>query len=154
MGDGVLIAIWQIVSFSHIQIVQFPRSQLTYSFRLFCFSLSFPFRSHRSHVPDNLNFSSLGGGGGMRNLLKSHKKRVIPRRRPLLSSANADGNDNEDSSGNDSDNLGLQLEPDGPPIEELAIEFTAAEIRQREAEVVAASEVWCFVGMFFVNSNM
>jgi hypothetical protein len=94
-----------------------------------------------SYVPDNLNFSSLGGGGGMRSLLKKHKKRIIPRRKPLVSPANADGNDNANGNANDGDNLGLQLEPDGPPIEELAIEFTPAEIRQREAEVVAASEV-------------
>ncbi len=77
----------------------------------------------------------------MRSLLKKHKKRVIPRRKPLLSSANTDGNDNSNDNANDGDNLGLQLEPEGPPIEELAIEFTPAEIRQREADVVAASEV-------------
>ena len=76
----------------------------------------------------------------MRSLLKKHKKRVIPRRKPLVSPANADGNDNANGNDIDSDNLGLQLEPDGPPIEELAIEFTPAEIRQREADVVAASE--------------
>ena len=85
----------------------------------------------------------------MRSLLKKHTKRIVPRRPRLASSAasNANANGSDDNDGirvdgeDEHNNLGLQLESDVPPIEELAIEYTAAEIRQREAEVVAASEV-------------
>ncbi len=83
----------------------------------------------------------------MRSLLKKHTKRIVPRRPRLASSANANGNGGDDDGirldgEEEQNNPGLQLESDVPPIEELAIEYTAAEIRQREAEVVAASEVW------------
>ena len=85
----------------------------------------------------------------MRSLLKKHTKRIVPRRPRLASSAasNTNANGSDDSDGiradgeDEQNNLGLQLESDVPPIEELAIEYTAAEIRQREAEVVAVSEV-------------